>query len=191
MEEPSPAKKLLGFTGAEKPWFKFHNWIWFRIDEWLKYFESVTDNFQFASDQNYSAFVTDEPSTSANVYPATAAGLQDAIDASTVGDKILVLESIALDAQVQLTRNDMMLEIHPRATLSKAGGGPATGVRVSATGVRINGGRFSGWSTGGDKAIQVDAGSDFTMIYGARFLNCDTEIDDQNGHSSFWGNISE
>lgn len=189
--EPSAPKKASGWSGpGEEPPYQFFNWWQRAVARWLTYFETTTDAFAGYLAQ-YGAIVVDPVRglTGANIYANTAAGFQAAISALSVGDRILVLDSIVLDALVQVTRNNMEIEFHPRVTMSKSG--IPTGIRVSANGVRLKGGRMSGFSTAGDIGILIDAGSDYTMVSEMRFAACDTDISDLNGKGELWANINE
>jgi hypothetical protein len=194
--EPSAGKKSTGWTAAgERPPYQFFNWWQRAVARWIEYLEDTTDDLAGLVDQ-YSAIVgSGGLATHAN----TATGLQAAIDASTTGDRILILDDIEWDfdggdTEVQITRQDMELEIHPRVTFSKAVMGAPAGKNclvVAADGVRIRGGRFASWGDSGDICINIQAASDYTMVSHARFNGADTEIDDNNGKSAIFGNIVE
>ena len=190
--EPSAGKKLAGWLAAERPAREYMNWLFWNTNEWIDYLEEVTDSIAgFAN--IYSAFVGGPVGLTPG-FPATSTGLQDAITAGSVGDKILVLADISMDAQVQVTRNNMEIEFHPRVTLSKDAGAPATNfdaLRVSATGVRLTGGRFASFSGTGDNAILIDSASDFTMVRDSRFASNDNDLQNDNGKSSIEGTITE
>lgn len=185
--EPGAGKKTLGWTAGEKPPFQYFNWLFYILGLWTRYFDETIEAVN-AYTAIYSAIIAD-PIRGIGTHPNTSVGFQAAIDDSTVGDKILILDDIPMTAQVQATRNDMMIEMHPRVDLSKSGA--ANGLRISAIGVRVKGGRMSGFSAGGDIAILIDAGSDYTMVSEMRFANCDTEISDLNGKGELFANISE
>lgn len=122
---------------------------------------------------------------------ATHASLAAALaDAGVVaGSRILVTESQALAATINITKANLLIEFQPGVTFSKDTAN--TGISIQADGVRIRGGRFSGFSTGGDKAIEVQAGSDYTFITECRFASCDTEVDDAADTTTLLANIEE
>ena len=41
--EPTTGKKTTGWTPGEAPAIQFMNWLFFNTDQWIKYFESMTD----------------------------------------------------------------------------------------------------------------------------------------------------
>lgn len=44
--EPTSGKKLLGWALAERPPFQFMNWLFWQLDNWDKYLESITDDHE-------------------------------------------------------------------------------------------------------------------------------------------------
>jgi hypothetical protein len=143
---------------------------------------AITDTRPRFAFEGYDAIVGTEDH-------CTHTTLAAAIADMSTGAKVLVEASEALDATVDLDVNNLQLDFKPNVTLSK--GTANIGLSVNADGVRINGGRFSGFSTGGDKAIEIVSGADFAILIGQRFLNCDTEIDDLSGSATILANVSE
>jgi hypothetical protein len=152
------------------------NWLLYNIWEWIEYLEDVTDNMFFA----YNAIV-------GSVALATHSTLQAAHDDAGIGpgSSILVLESAALDAPVNITKAGIEIIFKPNVTYSKGGGAPTKALDIgsSADGVRIKFGRFSGFNGGGDKAIEVALGADFVMLLNNRFSGNTIDIED-NGNTT-------
>lgn len=92
--------------------------------------------------------------------------------------RILVVSSEALTATVVLSKAGWHVLFAPGVTFSKSSA--TTGIQVTAAGVILERGRFTGFSTSGDKAVQYDSGGDYGHVIFSRFYNCDTEIDDTN-----------
>lgn len=182
--EPSGGKKQTGWTPSERPPSQFFNWLFYNLDQWVKYFESVVDEGVAGTALKYQAIVGSLPGCT---HATLAAALADVL--VVAGSKILVVESAAISAIIQVTKNDVEIEFHPRVTYSKASA--ATAIQVSADGVRITGGRFTGFIAGGNKAILIDAGSDYTMVRDSRFANNTLDIDDLASTSSISGTIQE
>jgi hypothetical protein len=120
---------------------------------------------------------------------ATHTSLALALAAVGAGSRILQAQNETVDTMIVVSLNNIQIDFKPGVTLSK---GTATkGLQLTGDGIRINGGRFSGFSTAGDKAIEIAAGADYAMIRDTRFANCDTEIDDLNGAASLSGTLTE
>lgn len=175
--EPTGGKKLTGFTSGERPAFQTMNWLIYNLDQWIEYFDAVFPGI-------YHAIVGAGAGAS---HATLAAALADV--AVPAGARILIQDSATVNATIQVTKNNVQLEFMPGVTYSK--GSATTGLQISADGVRIMGGRFAAYSGGSDKAILIDAGSDYTMIRDIRFANCTTEVDDLASTTSILGTITE
>lgn len=124
-----------------------------------------------------------------SVTGATHATLAAAIAALGAGTRILVATGETVNTMIVASKNNMQIDFKPGVTLTK---GTATkGLQITADGVRINGGRFAGFSTAGDKALEVAASADYAIIRDTRFASCDTEINDLNGAASISGTVTE
>jgi hypothetical protein len=189
VEEPTVPKKDLGFVPDERPSPFFHNWLWYIHGQWIDYLESVTDAF--------IAFATGD-AVVLDGLNGTFATLQAAHDDASVGpgSRIIILASDALDATVNITKAEILLEFRPDVTYSKGGGAPATnftGISLgsSADGVRIVGGRFAGFNGSGDKAIELQSDTDFVKLRDMRFSSNTTSIDDGGSNVSSTGHHDE
>lgn len=180
--EPTVGKKLLGWIASERPAFQFMNWLFFRIDEWIKYFESVTDVGLAAQ---YNAIVK----SSGGTHTSLAAALADI--AVPAYSRIYVASNESISIPVQVTKNGVRIEFAPGVTFTKAAAA-ARAIQVSADDVRIENGRFVGFNGVGESGILIDAGSSRTRILNNNFAACTTDIDDLEGATGvFSGNITE
>jgi hypothetical protein len=182
--EPSSGKKLAGWASNERPPFQFMNWLFWIVHEWVNYFESVIDEGVSGAGLVYKAYVGGVSGTS---HATLADALADV--AVTAGDRIFVVSSESINSTIQITKNN--IEIHFKSGVTFSKGSASTGLQISADGVKIVGGRFTGFNGGGDEAILIDAGSDYTMLRDMRFANNTTDVDDLASTSSLSGNITE
>lgn len=179
--EPTGGKKANGWDIDERPASEYFNWLFQNISDWVDYLDATSDVIE-SFNLFYAAVVGTGPL-------ATHANINDAMAAIAAGQRILVISDLTINTTQQVTKNNVQIDVNPGVIFSK---GTATiGLQVTADGVRINGGRFTGFSTVGDKAVQVDSGSDYTMLRDMRFLNCDTEINDLSATTSSTGHITE
>jgi hypothetical protein len=177
--EPTVAYKLLGWVSGQRPPFKFMNWLFFRSDEWIKYFESVTDPLVGASSEwNWvvGSFLGAHFTTLA---AAIASG------SVVAGDSILVCSSETVATTIQVTKNDLRIGFKKNVVFTNSTAG--TAIQVSADRVDLEKGRFSGFTTG----FLIDVGSDNTMIRDPRFVGTTTSITDNASTSSIEGMIEE
>ena len=168
IEEPIAGKRLLGYVANEKPTFKHHNWIFYLIDQWFKYFEDTTDTN--TSIYNVIIGTGDD---------ATHATLQAAVNDVALGTDqwVLVQESQTINTAISLTKAGWRIDCRPGVIFTK--GSASTGISMEAARLELNNGRFVGFTTAGDKAVALTAAAEYCKIVGARFaLNTDTEVDD-------------
>lgn len=168
-QEPTLAKKALGFVADERPPFSFHNWLWARIHNWLVYFESITDEI-YAAQLEFDAIVGADPG-------ASHATLQDAIDDASAGWKILILDSANVAARITVDKSDIELVFKPGVTYTKTG--DTVGLEYTGARVKVRGGRFVGWTVGGDIVHKYLAGADYCHLMESYFgVGTDTDVDD-------------
>lgn len=120
---------------------------------------------------------------------ATHATLAAAMAAVPAGGRILVTASEALNATVTCSTANVEVDLKPGVVISK--GTATTGLNVTASGFKIHGGKISGFSGVGDKAINFTAPATSGMVWGIRFQNNDTDVDDSLATAVQFGNISE
>lgn len=179
--DPGSSKKLLGWQANERPPFRFMNWLFWRIDAWLKYFEETTDALQF-SIPTYDAYI-------GTGGMATHSSIQAAINDPNfpVGGRMLVLENYTVDTTIQITKNDVEIQFKSGVTYSK--GTASDGIQISASGVKILYGRFINFNPG--RAIVIDSGKNYVTVFNARFANNETDIDDLSLTATVLGTIVE
>lgn len=185
--EPSAGKKLQGYIASERPPATEHNWLWYMLDQWAKYFESVTDELT-ATLAVFDAVVGSGPL-------ATHATIQAAHDdvLTVPGSTILVIEDQVLASTVNITKAEIEIQFKPNVTVSNGGATPSGfNIGSSADGFRMRFGRFTGWNGGGESAIEVAADADFVMIRDTRFFDNTTDIEDNSNPTiSVSGTITE
>lgn len=179
--EPTSGEKNTGWAIDQRPPREYMNWLFYNLDQWVKYFEDVTDAY-IGFQAIYDAFV-------GTGGLATHATINAAMADVAAGARILVLDSATIDTEQRSTRNDVLVEFQPGVTYTK--GLSTSCIKILADRVKIRGGRFSGFSGGGNKAIIIDATSDYCQIRDCYFQNCATEIDDGASTTSISGTITE
>ncbi len=173
--EPTGSKKNSGWGISERPAREYMNWLFFNIDEWIDYFEEVTDNFG--------------PLYAAVVGTGFYADINAAVAAVGAGDRILVLESATVNAVQVLSKNRLQIDFQPGVVYTK--GSATAALQVQADYVRINGGEFKDFSGGGDSGIVVDAAADYTKIRDSHFKNCTSDVSDSGANTSIEGTTNE
>ena len=160
VEEPTVGKKLLGWIASERPPFKFMNFLFFNLGEWVDYLESVTDEVLAATPQA----VVDAGGS------GTHTTLQAAHDDASIvaGSVIKIISDLSVTATTTITKPDIAIEMVPGKRILKDAGAPAAGfvgVQITATAdrVRLNHlgfGRLANEFDGaGDIALEIVAGA--------------------------------
>lgn len=180
--EPSSGKKLTGWTASERPPHQIMNWLFYNIWEWLEYFEAETDNL-VALQGVFDAVVG-----AGGTHASLAAVMSDPNIANI--KNVLVTDPQTITAPVNLNQNDMNIEFKPQAFIAK-GPGANVGLNITAERVRILNGRFLSFSTAGDKAISMSAGSKYCMVSQCYFNACDTTVEDLGTANGVFNNIEE
>lgn len=165
--EPSAAKKQAAWAANERPPYEFVNWMFFRQDEWNKYFENKTDVIAARADVVIGSSGR-----------ATHATLQDAVDDVLLGSNLWVLieDNYTVNTTIQLSKAGWRIDFMPGVVYSK--GSATTGIQMAAEGIDLRWGKFTGWTAGGDKAIEQNASGVYCSVWGSRFgVGTDTEVD--------------
>lgn len=114
----------------------------------------------------YSAIVGSAPYCT---HADLAAALADA--AVTAGSKILVVSNQTINTSaISIAKANLQIEFMPGVTFTNGSAG--TGLAIAAGGVRIKGGRFSGFTI----AISIGATFQFNFITECRFVSCASEV---------------
>lgn len=121
----------------------------------------------------------------------THSTLSSAITAVAAGARILVTENIALNAAVAVNKLNLEIHLKPGVVISKGTATTGFDVQAGGGGFNLHGGKMSGFSAGGDKAIAFNAAATACSVWGMRFANNDTNIDDSAVDVMQFGNIQE
>lgn len=108
--------------------------------------------------------------------------------AVTAGSKILVVTGETVNTTgISISKANLQIEFMPGITFTA--GTSAKALIIGAAGVRIKGGRFSGFTT----AIEITDTFNFNFVKECRFASCTTDIDDLNTtpNNVFSDNITE
>jgi hypothetical protein len=119
----------------------------------------------------------------------TDASISAAVSRVSAGARILVVEDQALNTTVTVSKANLRIELKGGVTVSK--GTATTGFSVTASGFEMCGGRVTGFAAAGNKALNFSALATYGKVWGVRFLNNDTDIDDSLADVAQWGNINE
>lgn len=112
--------------------------------------------------------------------------LAEAVTVAVTGNRIRMMDSEALSATVTVAQ-EIEINCDPGVTISKATA--TTGLVFSVAGVKLIGGRMSGFSGGADKAITING--NYCTVMGTRFAGNTTDVNDTVGTSQQVGVISE
>jgi len=179
--EPTTGKKLLGWTGSERPPAEFMNWLFYYQDQWNKYFDGEVDKV-LASGLVYDAIVG---------VGGTHNTIEDVMsdpDVATLKN-VLVISPFTLTSTIVINQDDMKFTFTPKATIAK--GSIGLGVQITSERVTFEGCRFLNFSGGSEEAMQLSATSKYCIVKECRFLNNDTAINDQGIGNVLTGNIEE
>lgn len=171
--EPSNAKKQQGWMPDEMPPMEYFNWLFYQCDQLSQWLDRAKGADIIVGDETIDDYDN----------------LSDAIAAATEGQTIRVKKDLTLNSTVVINVDNLRLVIDPQYSIIK--GTALTGLQIDANGVRLIEGRMQGFSTSGDKAIEVLTGSLYCMIRDYRFKDCDTDVSDVDGTSSITGSIIE
>ena len=156
-----------GWAINQRPPFEFMNQLFFEVDEWLRYLDSVAETVAAMP----QVIVHSDPQR------GQFTSLQAAHDDPSVvaGTTILVASDLEIMANQQISKQDIGITFVPGARLIKAAEAP-DGIRAlevisTADRVRIQHVRFEGFSGAGDVALWLDVNADnvllFNLIFGA------------------------
>lgn len=180
--EPTVGKKLSGWLKGERPPFQFMNWLFFRQDEWNKYFETQTD--LLIGLQSVFDYVVGVGGTHADLNALVADG------GVANYSRVFVKDASTLTVIQTLSKEGLDITFGSSAHYSK-GATLGIGLDVTAPNVSIRGGRFLNFDEAGGRGIRLSAGATGCMIVENRFNNCPTEIEDLGSNNLKTNNISE
>jgi len=163
-QEPSALKKQAGWLPNERPPREQMNWLFWRTDEWLKYIDSVLD----ADIASFDFIVGSGPSMTAT--------LQLALNSAVAGNRILVTQSVVVNATISTVTNNVGIFFRPGITYTK--GTATVGLEILHTGIDINSGRWVGFSAVGNTAIKIGVTGENTLLRNLRFDNNYQNVED-------------
>lgn len=184
--EPTGGKKTAGWAADERPPAETWNWLQQNMSDWIDYVDSISGKIEALTIQ-YKAIVGTISAGSPATHATLAAALADV--AVPNGSRILILETQNLAAPVTISKNFIEIVFASNVSLVKSAG--SQGLIIQGLNTRIIGGRMASYSTGGDKAIQVQAGAKNTILRDIVFSNCNIEIEDLSTNTSILGCFTE
>jgi len=167
--EPSTAKKQAAWLDDERPPAPIMNWLFWIVQQWLDYFENVSDEFETRYDAIIGAGAA-----------ATHATLQDAVNDVSLGADVWVRvdDAATIDSAINLNKARWRIDFKSTAVYTKGAGAPANCLQMAAEGIIVNYGRFVGWTGGGDAAIKQTVDGEYCSVFGSRFgPGTTTEVD--------------
>ena len=169
--EPTGPEKEAGWAVAQRPPAKVMNWLHYIFDQWIKYFESATD--ETLAQVQYDVIIGAGP---AATHATLAAAVADG--AVETDQRVRIDDSAAIDTAISLTKARWRIDFKPGVVYSKGGGAPTQCLRMEAEGLIVNYGRFTGWTGGGEAAILQTVAGDYCSVHGSRFgPGTTTEVD--------------
>ncbi len=158
---PSGGKLSVGWLSTEKPPFQYMNWFFNLVSQWVNRLGPAAPTVVVGS----AAYCT---------HATLAAAVADGGVGTNIN--VLLTESQTIATTVSLTKAGWHISALPGVTLTKSGA--VTGLSCEADGIHLVGIRFSGWSSGGDRAVYCTAAWTYGRVLFCNFLNCGTEVDD-------------
>lgn len=121
----------------------------------------------------------------------THSTLASALTAASAGWRILVIENQSLNAAVNVNALNIEIHLKPGVVVSKGSATTGFNVQAGGGGFNLHGGKMSGFNGVGDKAVAVNASATSCSVWGMRFQNNDTNVDDSAVDVMQFGNIQE
>ncbi len=178
IDAPPSGKLDIGWLSAEKPPYQYFNWFFNLVSQWVNRLGPGAPTVVVGS-ADYCTHAT------------LAAAVADAGVGTNV--RVLLTESATISAIIHLTKAGWQIDALPGVTYTKSA--VASCISCEADKLIIQNLRFSGWSTGGDKAVTGTSGWTYGRVLFCNFLNCDTEVDDASAPANkkpvTLGNITE
>jgi len=173
-QEPTATKKEPGWLVNERPPREFMNWLFWIHGQWIEYLEEVTDEFAAGWDIVVGSA------------PGMVADLQTAINAASVGDRILVTEGETVDTRILIDKSGIEIYFKPGINFTK---GTATKCfEITGDRVLFKNGRIAGGFTIG---IDVTASASYTRIRDFLYSSITTPVQDNGTLTSDLGGIEE
>jgi hypothetical protein len=125
-------------------------------------------------------------SSSGCTHATLAAAISDV--GIVAGSRILVTENYTVDTSpISISKANLQIDFSPAVTYTA--GTSVTGITIDAAGIKIRGGRFSGFTT----AISISSTFNYNWITECRFATCTNEVVevDATPNNVILGNITE
>lgn len=179
LSSPSEAKQELGWID-EKPPLQWFNWWMNLVYSWVKYLDNRMDSAvsQFDAVVGAGAYASH----------ATLNAVMADLNAANI-KSILVVDHPAIDAVQVINQPNVRIEFKRSAVLTR--GLSTKGIQINADGCEVIGAKFSGFSTAGDKAIEIVAAKKNNLVFGCRFFDCETDIEDNGDNNELQANLKE
>lgn len=120
---------------------------------------------------------------------ATHSTIAAAISAVSAGARILVTASEVINTTVAVNKANLEICLCPGVVISK--GSATKAFTVTAQGFDLHGGKISGFSAGGNKAVEFASGSEYGKVWGIRFASNTVNVDDSTIDVAQFGIIEE
>jgi len=169
-QEPTGPKKQTGWLPSEKPPREFMNWLFWRQDEWNKYFEFATDVLGLAGD----LFV----GSGTGQY----ATLQLAHNAAVPGTRIIVCENATINSTITLSTGQLEVIFKPGVVYTA--GSAVSAVDISGSEITVRNGRWSGFTS---RTFSVISGAANTKLRDIVFTNPSTFLLDAGTNTTVEG----
>lgn len=182
VQEPSGAKKALGYISEEKPDPLEMNFNFFTTDEWIKYLESITDDL--IGLQSVFDYVIGVGGTHATINALVADG--NVLPYS----RIFVKDAAVVTVTQVISKEGLEFTFHPGAHYSK-GAVLGIGLDITAKRVKIMNGRFLNFDEAGGVAVRLSAGAKNCHVINNTFFNNTKSIENLGANNNTANNLDE
>lgn len=182
---PSGSEIMTGYKPDQIPPCEEHNWLWGFLGDWIRWLDQQE---QLDGAQNEYDATVGTGGTYADINALIAA-----ITGGAVHHKVLVTTPQTLASAQVITSaiTDLWLVFLPQAVYTPTSG-VATGMIVHGQRITVEGGRWAGFSGGGDQAIRFESDSKNCRATGINFASdCTTGLNDIGTNNISYGIMDE
>ena len=181
--EPTSQEKENGWSPNQRPPREIMNWLFFNLDEWAKYLDSVATEV-LAQNTEYVAVIGTG---------GTHASFADLIaDSNITSGKVLVNTNQTITAPIVIDgRNDLVFEILPGVVIQSDGSVIRGFDILNSNRIQFLGGRFIGFNNAGDRVIRIQATSKNTALFRSYFFDNDGDVIEDLGQNTTLDVINE
>jgi hypothetical protein len=182
-DQPTSGEKFGGFVPNQRPAPTWMNWLLGNISDWINWLDQETQLNN--SQQEYDAVVGTN---------GTHADINSLMADPNIAQiyRVLVTTPQTLLTTQTINKSDIDFIFKPSAVYSKALTGSTKGLSITASRVRIYGGRWTSYNGGGDIAIEIGSGVKNCIIDGVMFSSdCTTTINDLGTNNVLGNNLQE